>query len=268
LNSLKKKLTKTMSDIPHRTPTTDTIAYRAKVAVVVPATNTVVQPEMEAMRPPGVTNHVTRMLLPPRPYDDQVAYKMALETEEGNLEEALRLVLVCEPHVVAHGHSIHSFRGDGQRAIDEENRLEALCGIPFITPSRAVLAGLEAIGNPKRIAILTPYWGPANDMIDKFFISCGYDVVASHGLQSTGPTAVARFTAEQIMQGFEAVDKRQADVLIHVGTNLPVSSMTPAIEKKFGKPLIGVNVATYWLALRRLGITDKLPGMGLLGEQY
>jgi hypothetical protein len=31
-----------------RTPSTDTIAYRAKVAVVVPATNTVVQPEMEA----------------------------------------------------------------------------------------------------------------------------------------------------------------------------------------------------------------------------
>ena len=50
---------------------------------VVPATNTVVQPEMEAMRPSGVTNHVTRMLLPPRPYDDQSAYKKALETTGG-----------------------------------------------------------------------------------------------------------------------------------------------------------------------------------------
>ena len=45
----------------------DTLASRAKIAVIVPATNTVVQPEMEAMRPHGVTNHVSRMLLPPRP---------------------------------------------------------------------------------------------------------------------------------------------------------------------------------------------------------
>lgn len=257
-----------MSSIFHKPPTTDTLAFRAKVAVVVPATNTVVQPEMEAMRPAGVTNHVTRMQLPPRPYDDQEAYGRALETEEGNLEDALRLVLVCEPHVVAHGHSIHSFRGDGQRAVDEEKRLEALCGLPFITPSRAVLAGLEAIGKPKRIAILTPYWKPADDMIAGFFCSCGYDVVSTHGMQSTGPTVVARFTREQIMQGFEEVDRPEAEALIHVGTNLPVSAMTPEIEKKFGKPLIGVNVATYWLALRRLGIMDKLPGMGMLAEQH
>ncbi len=254
--------------IEHRKPTFDALATRAKVAVVVPATNTIVQPEMEAMRPAGVTNHVTRMHLPPRPYDDQVAYKKALETEEGNLEAALQLVMVCEPHVVAHGHSIHSFRGDGQRALSEEERLEALCGVPFVTPSRAVLAGLEAIGQPRKIAILTPYWPPADMMIADFFRSCGYEVTSTHGLKSTGPTAVARFTAAQIMQGFEDVDHPDAEVLVHVGTNLPVSAMTPQIEEKFGKPLIGVNVATYWHALRRLGIQDKLPGMGLLAEKY
>ena len=54
---------------------------------------------------------------------------------------------------------------------------------------------------------------------------------------------------------------------VPVGTNLPVSALTPAIEKRRGKPLIGVNVATYWLALRRLGIGDRLPGMGLLAEK-
>jgi hypothetical protein len=34
----------------------DTLASRAKIAVIVPATNTVVQPEMEAMRP-AVAGH-------------------------------------------------------------------------------------------------------------------------------------------------------------------------------------------------------------------
>jgi len=249
------------------TPSIDTLGSRAKVAIFVPATNTVVQPEMELMRPPGVTNHVTRMVLPPRPYDDQAAYKLALETEKGNLEVALESVLVCEPHVVAHGHSIHSFRGEAKRALDEEKRLNDLCGIPFITPSRAVLAGLEAIGNPSKIAILTPYWPPADEMITHFFEACGYEVSKTYGMKSVGPTAVARFTAEEIISAFEQVDHSEAQALIHVGTNLPVSALTPLIEKKFGKPLIGVNVATYWWALRKIGVLDPLPGMGILAQK-
>jgi maleate isomerase len=246
----------------------DTLATRAKIAVIVPATNTIVQPEFEAMCPVGVTNHVSRMFLPVRPYDDMLAYRQALDTEKGNLEEALNLVLPCEPHAVAHGHSIHSFRGDRARALAEQERLEDLAGIPFVTPSMAVLAGLEAIGNPQRIAVLTPYWPPADALIQEFFVSCGYDVVANHGLKAKGPISVAQFTPEQIMAGFRALNREGVEAFVHVGTNLPVSALTPAIEAEFGKPLIGVNVATYWWALRRLGIQDPLPGFGLLAEKY
>jgi maleate isomerase len=257
-----------MNPIVHRAPTFDSLATRAKVAVVVPATNTVVQPEFEAMRPPGVTNHVTRMLLPPRPSDDMEVYRKALETEEGNLQDALRVVLPCEPHVVAHGHSIHSFRGDRARAEREQAGLEALCGVPFITPSMAVLAGLQAIGNPRRIAVLTPYWPPADALVVEFFTACGYQVVGAAGLKATGPTAVARFTLDEIRAGFREVDRPEAEALIHVGTNLPVSSITDEIEQTHRKPLIGVNVATYWQALRRIGVQDRMPGFGLLLAQH
>jgi len=251
-----------------QTTSLDALATRAKIAVIVPATNTIVQPEMEAMRPMGVTNHVSRMLLPVRPYDDMQAYRQALETERGNLEEALNLVLPCEPHAVAHGHSIHSFRGDRARAQAEQDRLEQLAGIPFVTPSMAVLAGLAAIGDPKRIAVLTPYWPPADALIREFFVSCGYDVVASHGLKAKGPISVAQFSPAQIMEGFETLNLDGVEAFVHVGTNLPVSALTPQIEAEFAKPLIGVNVATYWWALRRLGIHDPLTGFGLLAEQH
>ena len=38
-------------------------------------------------------------------------------------------------------------------------------GIPFWTPSTAVLAGLEAFGSLKKISVLTPYWPPAGDLV-------------------------------------------------------------------------------------------------------
>ncbi len=247
----------------------DSLATRAKIGVIVPATNTVVQPEMEAMRPVGVTNHVSRMRLPPRPYGDMGEYRRALDTERGELETALDLLLACEPHAVAHGHSIHSFRGDRARAQAEASRLRDLAGgIPFITPSLAVLEALKAMGEPNCLGVLTPYWPPANELIGEFFTACGYRVATTHGLEAKGPISVAQFTPGEIMAGFEALDRPEVEALVHVGTNLPVSAMTADIETRFGKPLIGVNVATYWLALRSLGIQDPLPGFGLLAEKH
>ena len=55
---------------------------------------------------------------------------------------------------------------------------------------------------------------------------------------------------------------------MHVGTALPVTAITAAIERKHGKPLIGVNVATYWAALRAAGIQDRIAGFGRLIAEH
>ena len=39
----------------------DYLAWRLAFGVTTPSTNTVVQPEYDDMRPPGVTNHLARM---------------------------------------------------------------------------------------------------------------------------------------------------------------------------------------------------------------
>ncbi|MDX3905959.1 MAG: hypothetical protein QHC78_09760 [Pigmentiphaga sp.] len=242
----------------------DVLGHRAKIGVIVPATNTVVQPEYESMRVDGVTNHVSRMTLPVRPYDDMARYREALDTEEGDLEQAIRLVTCCEPDIIAHGHSIHSFRGDAQRAMASQERLAKVAGVPFVTPSVAVLKGLEAIGNPRRLGVLTPYWPPADDLVAGFFRASGYEVVRVDGLKCQGPTNVARTPLAAIKAGFASVDHPDVEALVHVGTNLPVTGITQELEDELGKPLIGVNVATYWLALRTLGLKDRKAGFGKL----
>ena len=42
----------------------DALAPRFKFGVLAPATNTVVQPEFDAMRPNGVTNQMARVVIP------------------------------------------------------------------------------------------------------------------------------------------------------------------------------------------------------------
>ena len=43
---------------------TDILGWRHRFGVLGPSTNTVVQPDMEAMRPVGVTNHYSRIFTP------------------------------------------------------------------------------------------------------------------------------------------------------------------------------------------------------------
>ena len=41
----------------------DSLGWRLKLGVVTPSVNACVQPEFDAMRPAGVTNHISRMLM-------------------------------------------------------------------------------------------------------------------------------------------------------------------------------------------------------------
>jgi len=150
-----------------------------------------------------------------------------------------------------------------ERANEAVKKLEAYCERPFITPSIGVLKGVEAIGKPRRLGILTPYFGPAGEMVANFFRSAGYEAARVVNMEAKGPTNVAKISFDTIRAAVDALDAPEVEAFVHVGTALCVSGLTAGIEKKHGKPLIGVNVATYWAALRAAGVRDALPGFGL-----
>ena len=55
---------------------------------------------------------------------------------------------------------------------------------------------------------------------------------------------------------------------MQVGTNLSCIRTAAAAERWLGKPVIAINTATYWHALRANGIQDKIAGFGSLMERY
>jgi maleate isomerase len=53
---------------------------------------------------------------------------------------------------------------------------------------------------------------------------------------------------------------------VQVGTNLSMIRLAAAAELFLGKPVIAINTATYWHALRAVGIADRKAGFGSLME--
>jgi maleate isomerase len=58
------------------------------------------------------------------------------------------------------------------------------------------------------------------------------------------------------------------DAIVQVGTNLSMVRLAAAAEMWLGKPVIAINTATYWHALRQNKVNDKVQGLGRLLEEF
>ena len=246
----------------------DVLGYRAKVGILVPASNTIVEPEMAAMQPPGVTNHVSRMSRVNRPAHDLEKYKKYLGASV-DMDAAIDVLIACEPDIIVHGHSVDSLAKGLSGADVMRAHMQALSGgIPVMLPAHAILKALEVLGNPKNLGILTPWMPPADEACTAFFHEAGYNVLAIKGLQHPTPLHIATATAERLNQAVDEVNVDGVDCIIKVGTNSSMSFLVEDMEARLGKPVLTVNVITYWAGLRHLGITDQFKGFGQLAANH
>ncbi|MGI9385328.1 MAG: maleate cis-trans isomerase family protein, partial [Methyloligellaceae bacterium] len=114
----------------------------------------------------------------------------------------------------------------------------------------------------------TPFDASGDANVKAFFEESGYDVRAIKGLRRGTGTGIATTSEADIRAAFAEVDGADVQALVHIGSNMPVMDICADLEKKLGKPVIGVNQATYWAALRENGIHDRLTGRGQLLAEF
>ena len=64
------------------------------------------------------------------------------------------------------------------------------------------------------------------------------------------------------------LDGDGVDAIVQVGTNLSMIRVAAAAELWLGKPVLAINAATYWHALRVNGIAEKREGFGRILEEF
>jgi maleate isomerase len=246
----------------------DALGHRAKIGILVPASNTIVEPEMAAMQPPGVTNHVSRMSRVKRPAHDLELYKKFLG-KSVDMDAAIDLLTAVEPNIIVHGHSVDSFVGGMAAANAMRKHMEAVAGgIPVMLPSFAILKALELMGKPNKLAILTPWMPPADEACAAFFAESGYKVLAIKGLKHPTPLHIATATAELLNATVDEINVPGVECIVKVGTNSAMTRLVADMERRLGKPVLTVNTVTYWAGLRAVGVQDKLKGFGRLAENF
>src|SRR5689334_7660579 len=134
----------------------DILGYRAKIAVLVPATNTIVEPELHAMAPRGVTIHTGRFSVGQRDLRLDQPEQAVLDEVCAAFEPSIKQIVRSAPRHLILGFSAPSYWGGREGSLAFGRRLEELAGLPVTTGSGALDQALQALG-ARKVAVLTPY---------------------------------------------------------------------------------------------------------------
>lgn len=92
--------------------------------------------------------------------------------------------------------------------------------------------------------------------------------MALKGLKCAGPMLIAHESEQTLRDTVIELNGPNVDAIVQVGTNLAMARLAGIAEFWLDKPVIAINTATYWHALRKNGIPDKVQGFGSLLAKY
>jgi maleate isomerase len=246
----------------------DVLGWRHRFGVLGPSTNTVVQPDLEAMRPVGVTNHYSRIYTPNAVAVSNESFMAGATVIGDNTIDAVSSVMTSAPDSLVMAMSAVTFFGGIAGADKFQASIEQASGLQVSIGSHASAAALRAYGDVRRVAFMSPYFPTANAEVRRYLEESGFTVVRDRCLQCPSWTAIATIRPNTIRDTFRELEGDDVDAILQVGTNLSAMRLCAAAELWLGKPVIAINTAIYWHALRTQGIQDKIAGFGRLLEEF
>lgn len=246
----------------------DRLGYRLKLGVVIPSTNTIVQPETDAMRPQGVTNHIGRIHIPDLPLTNDTEFAQIMTAIEPDLFGAVDRVMSCKPGHLIMAMSIPTFWGGMAGANQLLERLKARSGVSVSLGSLACVHALKMFPQVRNIGILTPYQPVGDAQVARFFEENGWRVTAVHSLKRPSEVLIGHATTKDLVDGLKGLAAQKVDAIVQAGTDLAMADVAAEAEHWLGIPVLAINVATYWSALRENGITDRVRGFGALLAEH
>lgn len=247
---------------------TDVLGYRAVFGVIGPSTNTVVQPDFDGMRVPGVTNHYSRIHVTDPAALSDASFVAGTQAISDNTLDAVRSAMTCKPDYLVAGMSAITFYGGIAGGEAFRRRVADVAGVDISIGSASLVAALRAYGGVRRVAFVSPYYPVANAQVRHYLEESGFETVRDEPLRCRSWTDIAKVPPERLREVLARLDGPDVDALVQVGTNLSMAHMAAETEAKLCKPVIAINTATYWHALRANGFHDRVDGFGRLLSDF
>lgn len=240
---------------------------RARFGILVPFTNTNLEPDMTLMRPDGVSLHFARL---GGYYEDEIPDSEQMHgLGAADLSEPLRLLQGVQPDVILYGCTsatlTHGLSFDRELA----KQIKRDSGAETVTAAGALVHALQTL-RLKRVGFASPYVPAINDMAVAFLADAGVETVnrseVTGTLDNYGQGALS---PEAVYDLGLAADHHGAEAVVLSCTDMRSVETIAKLEAKLGKPVITSNQAMVFQAMQLAGLSEGLDGFGklLIGEQ-
>jgi len=230
-----------------------------RVGLIIPSSNTTMEPEFYRILPKSFTVHSCRLRL------REVTLKDLVKMEERIGEEAPKLA-DAGVSVIGFGCTSGSlFRGLGHDK-QIEARIEKATGIPTVATAGAVVDALKIMGI-KNLAVATPYIEKINRLEKEFLSANGFRVVDLKGLCIKDNLKIGELTSQDSYELIMKLRYEKADGIFVSCTNFATMDSVEKMEKATQRIVVSSNSATLWAMLKKCGVQVRIKGYGKLLEE-
>jgi len=231
---------------------------RARIGIVVPSVNTVMEPWAQKVAPDGVSVFAARMFIPPATTPEAF-----IEMDRNEGKAAIRQLSSVFPDAIAYGCTASSIVQGLAYDAHLRAEIEHDYKTPSTTAAHAIMTAATALG-VETVSIVSPYTQEVDEAEHHYFAGAGLKVVGGAYLGISDGFALAEPSPDTLFElGVRGFDPR-ADGLIMTCLNTRSHTVIDRLEQKLGKPVITSTQATLWHALRLAGIDDRIKGYGRL----
>lgn len=228
----------------------------ARVGLIIPSSNRMVEQEMVRYAPPGVQAHIARLRM-------TGLHHVALDQLLPRIEDATRTLTDAKCDVVAF-HCTATSMEEGMAG--EQRILAALehAGAPkAVSTATSIRRALDALG-ARRIVLVTPYNAKTTAEEAGYLHSAGYQVIHAVGFDLGGSDAFCAAPADYWRERAIEAARPEADAYFLSCANTQGFAAIEAIEQTLGRPVITSNQAVLWDTLCQVGWRDRGPCPGRL----
>ena len=230
-----------------------------RIGVLTPHADVGPELELQAMAPPGVAIHATRVpfgamgaggvMDPTIPLAPVRAF-----AEPPYVDDAAELLAAAPLNAIAYGFTSSAYVIGVEGEAEMIARLERCTrGIPVVATCKAAVEGLRVLG-ATRIALIDPPWFDTelNGLGRRYYESAGFEVVYSTpcGL----PSDQTKITPADLHTWVsEHVSTTDAEAIVFGGNGFRAVGAIAALEEDLGRSVVTANQALIWSALRVAG---------------
>ena len=235
----------------------------AKIGVLVPFTNTNLEPDMELMRPPNTTVHFQRMGgydVDEIPGSDQMAGLGA-----SDISHDLRMISGVRPDIVLYGCTSATLTHGPSFDADLARKIKAGSGAVSLTAAGALIAGLKAVG-ATQVGFSSPYLGEINTQAMEFLSQNGIETIKCADIgRELGNYGQGELTPDEVFDLACRADHPGAQAIVLSCTDMRAVEAIERIEAALDKPVVTSNQAMMFGLIKTL----KLPRhKGLPGRLF